>query len=198
MWQINCEALNDGRINKLKILRATAPLKFNDVVDGWKSSEAFRHFFNQLLADVPFKAFFWEMPPLTRSTLDQMFECIVVDSPALAGVHSNAEAFAAYFKSDSADEAVVGFPNLGHDAYLVAPLPVGALDLYPHLATFVRGAPATQQQAFWKSVGISVVQRLCEKPLWLSTSGLGVYWLHVRLDSFPKYYTYEPYTLYRD
>jgi len=28
---------------------------------------------------------------------------------------------------------------------------------------------------------------------WLSTSGLGVGWLHVRLDSRPKYYTYEPY-----
>lgn len=30
-------------------------------------------------------------------------------------------------------------------------------------------------------------------PLWVSTSGLGVSWLHVRLDSRPKYYTYAPY-----
>lgn len=29
--------------------------------------------------------------------------------------------------------------------------------------------------------------------LWCSTSGLGVYWLHIRLDQYPKYYTYRPY-----
>jgi hypothetical protein len=30
-------------------------------------------------------------------------------------------------------------------------------------------------------------------PVWLSTSGLGIYWLHFRLDTVPKYYTYAPY-----
>ncbi len=30
-------------------------------------------------------------------------------------------------------------------------------------------------------------------PLWLSTAGGGVAWLHVRLDSRPKYYGYSPY-----
>ena len=34
---------------------------------------------------------------------------------------------------------------------------------------------------------------LSDQPLWVSTCGLGVYWLHVRLDSFPKYYRYAPY-----
>ncbi|MDF9799652.1 hypothetical protein OKW21_004915 [Catalinimonas alkaloidigena] len=27
----------------------------------------------------------------------------------------------------------------------------------------------------------------------MSTSGLGVYWLHIRLDSRPKYYQFDPY-----
>ncbi len=30
-------------------------------------------------------------------------------------------------------------------------------------------------------------------PRWLNTSGLGVPWLHVRIDSRPKYITYRPY-----
>ena len=30
--------------------------------------------------------------------------------------------------------------------------------------------------------------------LWISTSGLGVSWLHIRLDSIPKYYNYKEYT----
>ena len=29
------------------------------------------------------------------------------------------------------------------------------------------------------------------KPVWLSTSGMGVAWLHFRLDQRPKYYTYR-------
>jgi hypothetical protein len=28
---------------------------------------------------------------------------------------------------------------------------------------------------------------------WISTSGLGVPWVHVRLDRYPKYYQYGPY-----
>ena len=28
---------------------------------------------------------------------------------------------------------------------------------------------------------------------WLSTAGMGVYWLHVRVDSRPKYYRYQGY-----
>ena len=32
-------------------------------------------------------------------------------------------------------------------------------------------------------------------PIWFSTSGSGVAWLHFRLDSRPKYYTYKPFKI---
>lgn len=35
--------------------------------------------------------------------------------------------------------------------------------------------------------------RLGAKPVWLSTAGAGVPWLHVRLDDHPKYYGYALY-----
>jgi hypothetical protein len=147
---------------------------------------------------------------------------------------------------------VVTFTNLGRDAALVSPCP---LDLpagdappfaaYPHLAAFVRRAPAAQVGrtrlprapglalcsapstrgrlarawphrspllvlqvgAVWGAVGRAALARLGlgppphgglgsageDAPLWISTSGLGVYWLHVRLDARPKYYTYAPF-----
>ncbi|WP_391540805.1 DUF6940 family protein [Halomicronema hongdechloris] len=31
------------------------------------------------------------------------------------------------------------------------------------------------------------------RPRWVNASGLGVAWLHVRLDTRPKYYQHEPY-----
>lgn len=37
--------------------------------------------------------------------------------------------------------------------------------------------------------------RVGTRPVWLSTAGAGVAWLHVRLDDRPKYYSYRPYTL---
>jgi len=40
-----------------------------------------------------------------------------------------------------------------------------------------------------------VRQRLGERRLWISTAGGGVAWLHVRLDSSPKYYGFRPYAV---
>ena len=51
-------------------------------------------------------------------------------------------------------------------------------------------------RAFWQEVGKQMEIRLRQDPgrsVWLSTSGLGVYWLHMRLDSYPKYYTHDEY-----
>ena len=39
----------------------------------------------------------------------------------------------------------------------------------------------------------AMVQRVGIKPVWLSTAGAGVSWLHVGLDDRPKYYGFGPY-----
>jgi hypothetical protein len=38
-------------------------------------------------------------------------------------------------------------------------------------------------------------QRVSASPLWLSTAGMGVSWLHLRLDSRPKYYRHRSYAI---
>ncbi len=40
-----------------------------------------------------------------------------------------------------------------------------------------------------------MLARLNSKPVWLSTAGAGVSWLHVRLDDKPKYYGHAPYRI---
>ena len=67
------------------------------------------------------------------------------------------------------------------------------MSAYGHLAAFVREAPQAQRHTLWQVVGAALDERIGVRPTWLSTSGLGVSWLHVRLDSRPKYYQYEPY-----
>jgi len=38
-------------------------------------------------------------------------------------------------------------------------------------------------------------KRINAKRVWLSTAGMGVSWLHVRLDDRPKYYGHRPYRI---
>ena len=108
----------------------------------------------------------------------------------VAGLVSNAQAFAEHFRPD---QSVATFANLGGDAVLVAPSPADGGDNYSHLASFVATAPASQQDALWKAVGEACNRRIGTKPVWISTAGLGVGWLHVRLDDRPKYYRHTPY-----
>ena len=67
-----------------------------------------------------------------------------------------------------------------------------------HFASFLRGGSREQTHELLRAVGAAVDARMSEvddgaRPLWVSTSGSGVSWLHVRLDERPKYYTFQPY-----
>ncbi|MCA9897282.1 MAG: hypothetical protein KC433_03785 [Anaerolineales bacterium] len=189
MIKAQIEVLQNGRIHHHTLLDGKRPFTTQQVLQNWQSNETFRSFFIQLLADAPFDAYFWETPPLTEESLERPFEFVFVHAPQLAHVAAERRAFANYFNRGP----VVDFSNLGGDAHLVVPCPQTAQDAFAHLATFSRTASLNQQHQFWQRVGNCVLDHVGERPLWLSTSGLGVYWLHVRLDERPKYYTYQPY-----
>ena len=165
-------------------------LTFDDVVRGWREREDFRLFWCSSLRNAPFDAYAWECPPVTANTLSRGFDCVFVASPLLARMPADSQAFAEHFRPD---QSVATFANLGGDAVLVAPSPADGGDNYSHLASFVATAPASQQDALWKAVGEACNRRIGTNPVWISTAGLGVAWLHVRLDDRPKYYRHTPY-----
>ena len=185
--------LKGGRVSNFRLLRDGESLTWLDVMDRWQNDASFRRFFISVLADAPFSTYFWETPPVTSTTTDREFEFVIVDSPQLAEVRTDERAFTNHFSSAQADASVIEFPNLGGDATLVVPCPLGPLSAYAQLATFVRLALDEQQHQLWTMVGAALERQLGARPLWLSTSGLGIYWLHIRLDSAPKYYTHDPY-----
>jgi len=168
-------------------------MDFADVIALWKHSEEFRSFWTASLREVPFEAYCLELPPLSPEALGQPFECVFVDSPALARTAPDPAPFSAHFHKNPGCEVIV-FENLGGDALLVAPCPRRAPDRYTHLAAFVRRAPEPQAGVLWRVSAEALGARLGDAPVWLSTAGLGVYWLHLRLDSRPKYYRHGPYT----
>ena len=191
MWQSQHELIDSERIQQISIFRNNKQITYSEVIELWQYDNSFREFFISLLADAPMTAYFWETPPVTESTINREFEFVLINSPKLANLQPDPSDFRQYF--ESATEEVVTFPNLGNDALLVVPCPLANVVARTHLASFVRFAPQSQQHLLWQTVGRSLQQRLNQQPIWVSTSGLGVHWLHVRLDSRPKYYTYKPY-----
>ncbi len=191
MWTATVEELMNGRAFRFTVARGAEPATCADVLRAWRGAPAFRSWFNALLADVPFSAFRWETPVITISTISRQFEFVVLDAPGLARSPDRA-AFAEHFRTVPEAQAVA-FTNLSGDAMLVVPCPLAAASAYGHLAAFVRSAPEPQHDAFWQTVGDAMDRRVSTKPVWLSTAGAGVSWLHVRLDDRPKYYGHAPY-----
>jgi hypothetical protein len=179
-------------LHRHQILRGDDPLSYREVLQFWAEDEDFRWSFTASLADSPSLAYRWELPPVTRQTIDRPFEFVLLEAPELDRP-PEPQAFAAHFGDDGADEGVVSFANLGGDAILVAPAPRGPHSAYAHLAAFMRHGPEAQQHALWRVVARAMQARLSDRPVWLSTAGMGVAWLHVRLDDRPKYYGHQPY-----
>jgi hypothetical protein len=191
MFETVTEQLDRGRGLKAQVCRAGKALSYAEVIGLWQSEPAFCSVFISILSAAPYSAFRWETPPLTATCLDRQFEFVLLDSPGL-DVPPDASAFAELFAS-AAGQDVISFPSLGHDALLVAPLPRGPKTAYGHLAAFSRHAPEAQNHALWQAVGHSLARAAGQQPVWVSTAGSGVAWLHVRLDTWPKYYGYGPY-----
>lgn len=160
---------------------------FAQVLRGLEESRDFRSLVVEGLAAAPWRAFFFEVAPITTTAATRAFAAVLVEAPELAEARPDAAAFAAHFEATEG-APVVAFPSLGRDAHLVVPTPRGPLEAYAHLAAFVRGAPGDQVDALLRTLGQMARARVSSAPLWVSTAGLGVSWLHFRLDSRPKYY----------
>lgn len=193
-WTCTPESLHGGRAIKYAPRCDGSPVAFRDVLRRWQSDHSFRAFFVALLAEAPFAGFRWETPPVKMATADRAFEFVLLDAPGLDRT-PDVDAFADQFQSAGAGQPVVTFQNLGGDAVLVVPCQAQTNETaYVHLASFVRGAPPEQVHELWRAVGAAMEARLgAASPVWLSTAGMGVAWLHVRLDSRPKYYGFAPY-----
>ena len=178
---ISARATEDG----LAVTRAEA-------LTAMGADASFRSAWIAFLRDAPFRAFFLETPPTTRAHQDRPFELALIDAPPLAVVRADETSFTSELVR-APQQDVLTFPNLGGDAVLVVPAPRGPKEAYAHLASFVRLAPPDQVDATFVALAHAIESRLGDAPLWVSTAGLGVAWLHLRLDSRPKYYRHAPY-----
>lgn len=167
------------------------PWSWAEVATGLATDAQVRDRLTGSILEPGFEAVFWETVPSTAPGLEP-YEQVVLEATTLARVRADETSFAEHFGTP---EPVVRFSNLRGDAELVVPTPGPEGLPYPHLAAFLRTAPSAHVHQLWQTVGQAVIARWSRTgaPGWVSTAGMGVYWLHVRLDSTPKYYRHRPY-----
>lgn len=183
------------RGHRLVLVEGDGAISWRRLIDGLRHGEpGLIQPLTSAIAQSPWPALFFECTPVRAGRLELPFEAALVDAPALAGVRADPGAFREHL-AVAAPDAVVRFPNLSGDADLVVPAALGAPQGHAHLAAFCRSGPPAQVAALWQATGRALSDRLARdgEPVWLSTSGLGVPWLHLRLDARPKYYTWAPY-----
>ena len=188
MWTIQRDHPESTQTLRWRFFAGDERLSYADFLHALSTDTTFRELIQEEMRVAPYVAFRWETPPLDSSNIEQPFECLLHDSPELdvRGVPTD---FEAYFQSGV---EVVSFKNLGGDATLIVPCPISKSANYSHIGAFHRSAPNSQQHAFWIAVANAALTRIGSKPLWLSTAGGGVDWLHARLDERPKYYRHLP------
>ena len=191
-WRSDAEPVLAGHGVRHRIREGAAELRHGAALDLLATSDAFRAFLTGLIVACDYRALRWETPPITRRTVQRPFEFVLVDDPFLE-MAPEPDVFGPYFADQAPGADVLAVYNLGRTAKLVVPRQIVEPRSYVHLKAFLRDAPAPQVHALWQCVAVTARQRLSDEPLWVSTAGGGVSWLHVRLEREPKYYAYRPY-----
>lgn len=192
MWEAEATAIDGG--HRYRLAADGDPLPLRRFLRLLQGDDRFAHWLTSIIATSPYEAVYWELPPLCEATLDSATEFVLIDAPGLARLAADPQPFAKHFEQQALDDVIV-FPNLGGDALLVVPVPREPRSAYAHLAAFLRHAPGEQVRALWRVMSDAVIATISPGALWLSTAGDAVAWLHLRLDSRPKYYHHRPYTV---
>ncbi len=191
-WQAKI-VVESPRLHRFQILDGAKPLPIAAALRLLKDDALFRSFFCGTLVASPFSGFRWEMPAMTARSAQNPCEFVLHDAPGLPK-HADPVAFARHFQAATTGQLALAFPNLGRDATLIVPTPRASHDAYSHLAVFLRQRRLRKRTHFCFAAETALATFSPTTPFWLSTAGMGVAWLHVRVDSSPKYFGYGPYT----
>jgi len=177
-----------------KITEGTAPVTWRRFIELTSSKDQkFTIAIQAAIKSTGFKYIFLNCPPLSKTTLDKEFEMAVLEASwELENIETDMDKFRDKFKGK---KWVASFYNLGLDAVLVSPFAREDQDkkIYSSLGPFIWHAPDEQQVAVWHNVGMGLGVFVKRRTVWLNTEGRGVHYLHLRLDSRPKYYRYNPF-----
>lgn len=182
---------------KLVHIPTSTPISFKQAMHFLEQSDpSFTDLLISTLKSHASRAFFWECISVTSATIHTtQFEFVILPAKGLMDLLPDQESFASQFIRGI--DGIASFASLSGDAMLVAPCPLEGVrtTVYVHIASFMRLAPREQAVKLLSTMAARVLHQVDKSTgrLWLSTSGLGISWLHIRLDSRPKYYNWIEY-----
>jgi hypothetical protein len=145
-----------------------------------------------------YDAYFFETKGATSTNAHtKQFEFVLINAKPLHTFCTtngpSPDTFAEYLYCLPKEETCCSFMNLGKTSTLISPKYLGE---YSHIGKFLRNASKHEIHKLWEKITDEYLHVLRVNPTksrWLSTSGLGVSWLHFRIDDRPKYYVYQPF-----
>ena len=182
------ENLENGFL-KVNIKEDGIWVSFDEVFGLLENDRDFRSQFINFLKSIELTAFNIECKPVNIENVNQAFEFIIINCPDLLKCTSDSSKFKAHFDED---ELTAVFENLNGDAVLISPVDHGSED-FGHLSTFLSSASNDQLNDLLIALGEIAGANLGNENIYINTSGLGVPWLHFRIDDEPKYYQFETY-----
>jgi len=152
--------------------------------------------FIEVLTNCKFNEYYLEFNPVSYSTLDKrIFEFVLVKTK----ICLNAD-FTPFnkFNINSNTNDIRVFPNLSNTSILISPCynKLFNIQSYAHIGIFMKNFNTKQQIDLIYTMFSVYITTLKSKPndfMWLSTHGKGVGWLHIRIDTQPKYITWLHY-----
>jgi hypothetical protein len=192
-FEASAESAHAENFLRYRVYNSGQPLSFSDVFDLWERDVKFIDFYISIFKQCGYIGFAWETPAVSTASVHRDFEFVIHSLPK-ASRRPDRKTYSEYFDTKNAPEGIVSFKNLGGDALLIVPSPYRKGADYSGMAEFFREAPISQQRGLWRELGRHAKSRLSDQPMWLSVASGGIQWLHIRIDSTPKYYRYGPYS----
>ena len=185
---------NEVSPGKYRLATGSRELSFGEVLRYWRHPD-FVVTYRDLLLALQLAEFFWEHPRITRAERFEPYEVAIVPSSSLDRLTANPAPFGGKINPNRATNV---FLNLSGSALLVVPSPErrdGAELDFSTLRRFLTHAGKPRLTNFFRTLAETWEQQLTDDTphKFLSTHGLGVSWLHVRLDERPKYYRTREY-----
>ena len=127
--------------------------------------------------------FFWRTS-VQSNKKDLVYKEEFIEDERLLNAEEDLKPFSEHFDKNKDEKYAIGFPNLSGDTILVVPIPRKSNIFY-----FMSNASEIQKKELWKKVALESKKFLeTNENIWISTHGLGVNYLHVRICNSPKYY----------
>lgn len=166
------------------------------------TDEKFRELICNIFKDCEYNNVYWEFPGINKTNMNNKAEFVIIKTNSFA--KSNHMAFSEYF-DDFQNIKIIQFKNSSKDCDLITPTPINNKNYYnscSDIMTFFKSAfvPEELLHQLLITIGSTMLKYLnanlttsSNQKKYLSTSGRGVQWLHVRICNTPRYYNHEEY-----